>query len=221
MRASNACAYNLISPSVSTRFYLSSPRAKNNSFLPVGQNISKIRTSCSTRRGDSRSPRTRGRGRWPLLSSQGVRGMSGRSSRVVLSPRRWGQAAQKRFAQATGANKPGTPGRARSSRSTIAQGMPDVSVTCGNYARMLFVFRIRGCGCIARPAFPVPSVLFEGQVSSHHSGVSASRDCGGVSSRCLKIESGLAVAACSSRRRGNSCRGCQRPRAIDPFAVTR
>ena len=30
--------------------------------------------------------------------------------------------------QATGANKPGTPGRSRSSRSTIAQGMPDVSV---------------------------------------------------------------------------------------------
>jgi len=28
----------------------------------------------------------------------------------------------------TGAKKPGTPGRSRSSRSTIAQGMPDVSV---------------------------------------------------------------------------------------------
>jgi hypothetical protein len=29
---------------------------------------------------------------------------------------------------ATGANKPGTPGRSRSSRKTTAQGMPDVSV---------------------------------------------------------------------------------------------
>jgi hypothetical protein len=51
----------------------------------------------------------------------------GRSSRVVLSPRRWGQASQKRFRKATVANKPGTPGRSRSSRKTIAQGMPDVS----------------------------------------------------------------------------------------------
>ena len=30
--------------------------------------------------------------------------------------------------EATGANKPGTPGRSRSSRKAIAQGMPDVSV---------------------------------------------------------------------------------------------
>jgi hypothetical protein len=46
-----------------------------------------------------------------------------RSSRVVLSPRRWGQAnGDDPFA--TEANKPGTPGRARSSRKTIAQGVP-------------------------------------------------------------------------------------------------
>ena len=59
--------------------------------------------------------------------AHGVRGRSGRSSRVVLSPRRWGQACET-ISQATGANKPGTPGRSRSSRKTIAQGMPDVSV---------------------------------------------------------------------------------------------
>jgi hypothetical protein len=48
----------------------------------------------------------------------------GRSSRVVLSPRCWGQACQSNL-QATGAIKPGTPGRARSSRKAIAQGVPD------------------------------------------------------------------------------------------------
>jgi hypothetical protein len=41
----------------------------------------------------------------------------GRSSRVVLIPRRWDQVAQKKICAATGANKPGTPRRrARSSR---------------------------------------------------------------------------------------------------------
>ena len=58
----------------------------------------------------------------------------GRSSRVVLIPRRWDQAAQwrrrpygptRRDCAAMVANKPGTPGRARSSRNTIAQGMPE------------------------------------------------------------------------------------------------
>jgi hypothetical protein len=48
----------------------------------------------------------------------------GRSSRVVLSPRRWGQVSRNKFRWTTGANKPGTPRRARSSRKTIAQGMP-------------------------------------------------------------------------------------------------
>ena len=55
--------------------------------------------------------------------AHGVRGRSGRSSRVVLSPRRWGQAPGQEPG-ATGANKPGTPRRARSSRRTIAQGVP-------------------------------------------------------------------------------------------------
>jgi hypothetical protein len=59
--------------------------------------------------------------------AHGVRERGGRSSRVVLSPRRWGLSLQA-ILQATGASKPGTPGRSRSSRSTIAQGMPDVSV---------------------------------------------------------------------------------------------
>jgi hypothetical protein len=51
---------------------------------------------------------------------------------VVLAPRCWSQACDwrcrpsaRRAAQVMVANKPGTPGRARSSRKTIAQGMPE------------------------------------------------------------------------------------------------
>jgi hypothetical protein len=49
-----------------------------------------------------------------------------RSSRVVLAPRRWSQPPGRR-ARGMVANKPGTPGRARSSRKAIAQGVPVVS----------------------------------------------------------------------------------------------
>ena len=56
---------------------------------------------------------------------QGVRQGRVRSSRVVLSPRRWGQALSEIIGKAMEANKPGTPGRARSSRKTIAQGVPE------------------------------------------------------------------------------------------------
>jgi hypothetical protein len=59
----------------------------------------------------------------------------------------------------TEANKPGTPGRSRSSRSTIAQGVPDVSAlpvvttACVHH----YPSCTRGCGCGQRPAFPAPS----------------------------------------------------------------
>ena len=45
-----------------------------------------------------------------------------RSSRVVLIPRRWDQALSMMVDKAMGANKPGTPGRARSSRSNHCAG---------------------------------------------------------------------------------------------------
>ena len=57
---------------------------------------------------------------------QDVRQGRVRSSRVVLIPRRWDQANRDDLL-AMGARKPGTPGRARSSRKAIAQGVPDVS----------------------------------------------------------------------------------------------
>jgi hypothetical protein len=65
----------------------------------------------------------------------------------------------------TEANKPGTPGRSRSSRSTIAQGVPDVSAlpvvttACVHH----YPSCTRGCGCGQRPAFPAPS-FFKGDL---------------------------------------------------------
>src|SRR5216684_6009070 len=61
-------------------------------------------------------------------------------------------------AQATVSNKPGHRGEHEVSRKTIARGMPGLlRCTCGDYARVLYLFRTRGCGCIGRPAFPAPS----------------------------------------------------------------
>src|SRR5581483_9478859 len=69
--------------------------------------------------------RARYRGRFAIVTKRGA-GCDGRcwyaddarqcvrSSRVVLSPRRWGQALSMMIDKVTGANKPDTPGRARS-----------------------------------------------------------------------------------------------------------
>src|SRR6266404_9251307 len=62
-------------------------------------------------------------------------------------------------AQATVSNKHGHRGEREVSRKTIARGMPgDFRCDRGDYARMLVLFCMRGCGCIERPAFPAPSV---------------------------------------------------------------
>src|SRR6202051_1881286 len=61
-------------------------------------------------------------------------------------------------AQATVSNKPGHRGEREVSRKTIARGMPgDFRCDRGDYARMLVLFCMRGCGRIERPAFPAPS----------------------------------------------------------------
>ena len=55
-------------------------------------------------------------------------------------------------------NKPGHRGEREVSRKTIARGMPgDFRCDRGDYARVFVFYHTRGCGCIARPAFPAPS----------------------------------------------------------------
>ena len=79
----------------------------------------------------------------------------GRRSRVVLVPRRWDQPPDQKPG-GTEANKPGTPGSARISRKTIAQGMPDVLALPVVTAACFFCLQA-GHGCGLHPAFPAPS----------------------------------------------------------------
>jgi len=87
---------------------------------------------------------------------QDVRRESVRSSRVVLSPRRWGQPPGQEPG-GTVAIKPDTPGRARSSRNTIAQGVPD---RFGQpVVTMLVCFFVLQTRLRVRPAPGIPCAL--------------------------------------------------------------
>jgi hypothetical protein len=59
---------------------------------------------------------------------------------------------------ATEANKPGTPGRARSSRKPIAQGVRVVPAS-PDYLVGIFLSAHETSGCGQRPVLPAPSVL--------------------------------------------------------------
>jgi hypothetical protein len=57
--------------------------------------------------------------------------------------------------------------------------------TCGDYARVLYLFRTRGCGCNAHPAFPCALL---GRRFMQRPGRIAPRDCGVASEiGCLKL----------------------------------
>ena len=116
-----------------------------------------VRIPCSSR-GASRSSRFVGAGCGGReLRARRTR-CCGRRSRVVLIPRRWDQVCKDDL-RATVASKPGTPGRARRKplKPFACGNAGCFRWACSDYARVLFPFCTRGCGCIARPAFPTPS----------------------------------------------------------------
>jgi hypothetical protein len=100
---------------------------------------------------------------------------------VVLTLRRWRQVGEKCLA-GDGDNKARSPGRARRKPlKPLRAGMPGESgEPRGDYARMLSIFCMRGCGCTEHPAFPTPSFCL-GRIFVHDSGADAPRECGGVS----------------------------------------
>src|SRR5712664_93213 len=57
-----------------------------------------------------------------------------------------------------GVKKRGHRGEREVSRKTIARGMPGRSGVTVVTTLVRFLFCVRGCGCIKRPAFPAPSV---------------------------------------------------------------
>src|SRR5882724_9159605 len=92
----------------------------------------------------------------------------------------------------------------------MARGMPGV-FRCdrGDYTRMLILFCMRGCGRIARPAFPAPSE-WEGEEAKNKTRVnmrgeiaeSCSRHCEEQSDEA--IHSSLIPGWCASTRPGIS-----------------
>ena len=74
---------------------------------------------------------------------------------------------------------------------TIARGMPGV-FRCdrGDYARMLILFCMRGCGRIKRPAFPAPSDIRRRDVQGKtRADARRDREAVPMGMRCLKTES--------------------------------
>jgi hypothetical protein len=104
----------------------------------------------------------------------------GRRSRVVLTPRRWCQVCERQLSRATVANKPGRRGEHEISRKPLRRECRVNRRDRGDYARMLILFCMRGCGRIERPAFPAPSDQ-EGKELPAQLGRIAPRECGGAS----------------------------------------
>jgi len=143
---------------------------------------------------------------------------SGRRSRVVLTPRCWRQASEKCLA-CDGDNQARSPGRARYRLlKPLRAGMPGVSgEPRGDYARVVLFFPTRGCGCIAHPAFPTPSIIL-GKRFMHHSGVEPSRERAGAGG-----PSDVVVGCQTSSLRGaNATRQSTlaQPRKMDCFVVS-
>jgi hypothetical protein len=133
---------------------------------------------------------------------------SGRRSRVVLTPRRWRQGGGRHLcptgllevlhSAGDGGKQARSPGRARSKPlKPLRAGTPGVPV-CLRSIPVCFLQCTRGCGCSGHPAFPTPSDF--GWKLRAELGRRASREGEGVSGMgCLKIESGISLAAHAGR----------------------
>jgi hypothetical protein len=83
----------------------------------------------------------------------------GRRSRVVLTPQ-WLASSRRSYPPVTVSKKPDRRGARRKPLKPFVQGMPDCFWhACGDYARMLPSFRIRGCGCGQAPGIPCALVF--------------------------------------------------------------
>jgi hypothetical protein len=128
-------------------------------------------------RGVSRSSRTLGRGcggRGRVRhASAGRRMMLTRTAKSCGSDAPMPASSLREAAQATVSNKPGHREEREVSRKTIARGMPGRSgVTVVTTLVCSFLFCMRGCGRVGRPAFPAPSILGEAKRFLQTSGAS-------------------------------------------------
>jgi hypothetical protein len=158
--------------------FLSSPRAKNKSLRRTPKSHLSSLLSHPSTRGVSRSSRTLG---WDAVDAtmscvlEGIaewanaheRSQRARRAAMLRTAKSCGSGAptlalssQRRISRlaSDGGKKARSPGRARISRKTIAQGRPEAACTCGSTACFL-LHANHGCGW--HPAFPAPS-LFPG-----------------------------------------------------------
>src|SRR5882724_2672387 len=103
--------------------------------------------------------------RWTRVAPKTRAPARGRRSRVVLTLQRRRQGGGGNSAGDGGKPAMVTEESSKETVKTIARGMPGV-FRCdrGDYARMLILFCMRGCGRIKRPAFPAPSDVRERDV---------------------------------------------------------
>jgi len=119
--------------------------------------------------------------RWTQAALKTRAPACGRRSRVVLTPRRRRQVSRGDSAD-DGDKKARSPGRARNKPlKPLRAGMPGDSGGPVVTTLVCFVlFRTRGRGCIAHPAFPTPSF---GRMVLAQLGRLTPRECGVVSRR--------------------------------------
>ena len=135
------------------------PICRNPSALSLLPNQRQISPHPASTTGAYASSRTLGGMRWTRVAACDERCQRGRPRRVVLAPRRWCQVLKKlTLLRDDGGNKARSPRRARYTPLKPLRGECRVN-RCdrGDYARMLILFCMRGCGRIERPAFPAPS----------------------------------------------------------------
>jgi hypothetical protein len=143
--------------------------------IPSAKNISLLQNPASAVYPVHPAPTTEGR--IAIVTTRGAgcdgrvcppdeRGAGGRRNRVVLAPRRWCQVLRA-IREATEARKPGTPGRSRISRTTIAQGRLDC-FGCPVVACVRKVHFLCTQGSRVRPASGLPCALrlFEGETQA-------------------------------------------------------
>src|SRR6202011_4436862 len=148
---------------------LSIPLRKKYSACAVGQITATSFRRPAPLEGRSRSSRTWGGMRWTLWRRKTSDAWGGRRSRVILTPRRWRQGLRD-DPQDDGGKRARSPGRARNKPLKPLRGECRVFPVCdrGDYARVVFSFPTRGCGCIERPVFPAP--LCPGNLSEYANG---------------------------------------------------
>ena len=164
--------------STAARKNLSSPRAKNISLFPKPKSVVMFAPSRLDQR-DVRVVTDVGCGmRWTLWRRVDERRLKRTAKSCGPGVPTLVLSCAKQVSRGDGGKRARSPGRARISRKTIAQGRPDDPPVPVVLPRAFLLHADHGCG--GHPVFPAPSVL-RGRSIQPRLGCNAPRDCGLVS----------------------------------------